>query len=415
MLLFPLIELAVSSQKVPPYAKTRPSDSTASVQGGHGRQCVYHGEGTTSPPCNPKQEHCPPHRNPVWQYQRCRKNSPNVPSLFTMANKKGETALHIAAREGHANIVRLLIKYAEMHDSNGAGAGTKQMIGARNVDKDTALHLAVKDCRGGGAEVVKLVAEADPGISYGGNRVGESPLYLAAERGDKEMVVLILNTCISPGHSGPMGRTALHAAVISDCQEIALQLLEKMSSLTKIGDRKGWTPLHCAAHFNNVTLVKLLLNWDKMAAYLQNSKGMTALHIATSRGHIKTMEELISQCPDCCEMVNGSGQNALHIAVESNKKEAVDVILRNSSFNSIINGKDYNGNTPLHLLAILGYDHLRSVITDPRVDKRAYNLENLTALDIVLRTLPVRQSTTTLAGELKKAGATVGLRKEFDW
>ncbi|CAL5379463.1 unnamed protein product [Camellia sinensis] len=336
------------------------------------------------------------------------------PSLFTMANKKGETALHIAAREGHANIVRLLIKCAEMHDSNGAGAGTKQMIGARNVDKDTALHLAVRDCRGGGAEVVKLVAEADPGISYGGNRVGESPLYLAAERGDKEMVVVILNTCISPGHGGPMGRTALHAAVISDCQEIALQLLEKMSSLTKIGDRKGWTPLHCAAHFNNVTLVKLLLNWDKMAAYLQNSKGMTALHIATSRGHIKTMEELISQCPDCCEMVNGSGQNALHIAVESNKKEAVDLILRNSSFNSIINGKDYNGNTPLHLLAILGYDHLRSVITDPRVDKRAYNLENLTALDIVLRTPFVRPSTTPLAGELKKAGATVGLRKEFD-
>ncbi|THG16992.1 hypothetical protein TEA_004861 [Camellia sinensis var. sinensis] len=245
------------------------------------------------------------------------------PSLFTMANKKGETALHIAAREGHANIVKLLIKCAEMHDSNGAGAGTKQMIGARNVDKDTALHLAVKDCRGGGAEVVKLVAEADPGISYGGNRVGESPLYLAAERGDKEMVVVILNTCISPGHSGPRGRTALHAAVISDWQ----------------------------------------------------------------------------------------GQNALHIAVESNKKEAVDLILRNSSFNSIINGKDYNGNTPLHLLAILGYDHLRSVITDPRVDKRAYNLENLTALDIVLRTRP---STTPLAGELKKAGATVGLRKEFD-
>ena len=63
---------------------------------------------------------------------------------------------------------------------------------------------------------MKLLTEADPDFSYSANDAGETPLYMAAERQFPDLVSEILGTCRSPAHSGPLGRTILHAAVIWD-------------------------------------------------------------------------------------------------------------------------------------------------------------------------------------------------------
>ncbi|KAI8027719.1 Protein ACCELERATED CELL DEATH 6 [Camellia lanceoleosa] len=273
--------------------------------------------------------------------------------LLKTVNKKGETPLHIAARKGYADIVGALIECARTQgkDMESGFGVVEEMVRMVNEEKDTALHMAV---RNGWVKVGELLVREDPEFEYYGE---------------------------FPGSWWAHGENRLACSGDSQRQRNDIKILEKKRFLTDIADEDGWTPLHYAAHFNHVKMVRLLLKQEKSAAYTPNKEGKTALHIAASRGHTESMQELISECPDCCELVDGRGQNALHVAVENNEGGAVGLMLKNPLFGSLINEKDVDGNTPLHLLATWGC-YIRSLIIEPRVDKSAYNAENLTALDI---------------------------------
>ena len=137
------------------------------------------------------------------------------PLLLQQANAKEETPLHIAARYGHSDIVEVLIKYcAQARHDKDLEEGiepVKEMLKMTNKEKDTALHEAV---RYNHLEVVELLISKDPNFSYSANNAGETPLYIAAERGFEDVLFQILDECKSPMHGGPLGRTALHAAVL---------------------------------------------------------------------------------------------------------------------------------------------------------------------------------------------------------
>ncbi|CAL9001572.1 unnamed protein product [Prunus brigantina] len=72
-------------------------------------------------------------------------------ALLSQKNESGETALHIAARHGRADIVELLIKNAKdgprEDPENGASSSVEawqMLIRQTNKEKDTALHFAVR-------------------------------------------------------------------------------------------------------------------------------------------------------------------------------------------------------------------------------------------------------------------------------
>ena len=136
-------------------------------------------------------------------------------SLLQQPNEKGDTPLHLAAREGHWKVVKNLIdaakKLGEGDTERGAVADCTVILRMINNDKDTALHEAVRNHH---PEVVKLLIQDDPDFAYGANAEGNTPLYIAAEWGFGDLVQMILDKYSSPAHSGIKGRTALHAAVI---------------------------------------------------------------------------------------------------------------------------------------------------------------------------------------------------------
>jgi len=139
------------------------------------------------------------------------------PPLLLQANKKGEIPLHLAARYGHSNVVKVLIDCAKAlpTDPESGVSEAKKMLRMTNEEQDTALHEAARNRR---SHVVEILTKEDPEFSYSANVHGETPLYIAAsigwfwtaERG--KAVYEILGNCISVDYGGPNGRTALHAA-----------------------------------------------------------------------------------------------------------------------------------------------------------------------------------------------------------
>ncbi|XP_028082422.1 protein ACCELERATED CELL DEATH 6-like [Camellia sinensis] len=130
------------------------------------------------------------------------------------------------------------------------------------------------------------------------------------------------------------------------------------------------------------------------------------------------MQELISQCPDCWEMVNHKGQNILHVAVENEKKMVIKFILKNYSLSGLINQKDVDGNTPLHLIAtgrLLAID----LIDHRKADKVVFNKAIWTPLDISTYSETAAVQKVLIKEELEAAGATLGLRnvisKDNEW
>ncbi|XP_021635718.2 uncharacterized protein LOC110631971 [Hevea brasiliensis] len=281
-------------------------------------------------------------------------------------------------------------------------AAVWEMMRKMNTEKDTALHEAA---RYNHLNVVRrLLAKEDVNYCYLANEAGESPPYLAAERGYGDILSEILETCTSPEYNGPNGRTALHEAAISNDAEMTRRILRKTNTdLTKKIDQQGWTPLHHASHFGHLLIVKLLLDADKSAAYIGDEDGrMTPLHIAASQGdgHVNVIKSIASHCPDCCELVYDRGRNVLHFAEESYGIEALRAFLQNPFMSNLINQKDEEGNTPLHLLAALGLN-CTTLIKHPLVDKNATNKDNLTALDIVLPTTDIVEASLTKVLQLK--------------
>ncbi|KAI9195864.1 hypothetical protein LWI28_018855 [Acer negundo] len=328
---------------------------------------------------------------------RCRKSYGNMnfvtgilgmcPDLLWKTNKNGETLLHMAARHGHRDVAKYLLEeckntpYQNQYDDQEKGiTPTRRMLQPTSHDaKDTALHEAVRYDH---LDVVRLLTEEDRELTYEANAVGETPLYLTAERGYTELLKEILCNCSSPGDHGPYDRTALHVAVIRKDEDMVDTLLRAETKIHKSKlDQKGWTPLHFAAHFGYIEILRKLLSKDKSAAYKAGNGRMTALHVAAGLGRVNIMQELISNCPGCCEIVDKRGRNVLHFALESRDRKAVKLILENPLLGNLINEKDEKGNTPFLYAASMGNCF---PMFDPRVDLKVFNHHNQNLLDMYI-------------------------------
>ncbi|PQQ05665.1 ankyrin repeat-containing protein [Prunus yedoensis var. nudiflora] len=315
-------------------------------------------------------------------------------SLFWATNKKGNTPLHVAARVGCHEVVKFLIEHAQRmlidpadQESGPADANAhKELLRKTNSQKDTALHVAV---RNGHVGVVTLLVEADPQLCSFTNSANESPLFLAVRNGSANIVLYILNESpVIPSFHGTNGVTALHMAVTRKHltgKGIVETMVSKNHGIIREVDELGWTPLHYAALGGNLEATKVLLRLDSDTSYILDKSGLSALHVAAYAGCTKIMEEMIGCRPDTFDLLNDKGQTILHAAVLGEQINAVNYILKNPKLAGLINEVDDDGNTPLHLAA---RQHNRPIIRtltdDRRVDKTAINEEFSQAADFFL-------------------------------
>lgn len=164
----------------------------------------------------------------------------------------------------------------------------------------------------------------------------------------------------------------------------------------------GRNPLHYAAHIGYTQGADFLLKKYHDFAYWTDKQGYFPIHLASSQGHIEIIQTMLQYRPDSRELLTLQRQNILHIAAKSGKYRAFESLLKMPELDKLMNQKDENGNTPLHIATIFGHPKVvNSLIWDERVNLEQENIDGLTAFDIA------EEQINTYMASFQKVGASL--------
>lgn len=145
----------------------------------------------------------------------------------------------------------------------------------------------------------------------------------------------------------------------------------------------GKSPLHAAVCTGFTEGVKFLLESQFESAYQKDRQGFYPIHSASTKGFVDIIQIMLQHRPDTRELLSAHGQNILHVAARSGKYKAVEYMLKRPELEMLINEKDADGNTPLHLATIYAHPKLVGILVrDKRVISRLLNNNHQMALDI---------------------------------
>jgi len=164
----------------------------------------------------------------------------DLDSFINVRDKDGNSPLHLAAKKGRLEIVRLLL----MHGAD---------VNIKSKDLQTPLIVAAK---AGSVDVVRLLLEYHPDLTAKDD-IGWAVLHLAIFENQGEIVELLLENGADVGMLGASGRTPLHCAAVREREDIVRLLLEKGAN-SKAKSAEGKTPLELAEKYRKESIVRIL-------------------------------------------------------------------------------------------------------------------------------------------------------------
>ncbi|CAO1430135.1 unnamed protein product [Diamesa hyperborea] len=241
------------------------------------------------------------------------------PVDLEIEDHNGQTALNIAARNGHLEIVKLLIDYNfPESDLASGGAGSGNLMDVNHADRDgwTPLRSA---SWGGHTEVVKLLISNDG---------------CAIDRADKE------------------GRTALRAAAWSGNEDIVKILIAAGANVNSI-DKQGRTSLIAASYMGHYDIVEILLD-NQADVNHTDLDGRNALCVAAlcgSSGYSKVISTLLEHGANT-DQTDNEGMSPLLVSSFEGNGEICELLLENGADPDL---GDHLGRTPLWAACTSGH------------------------------------------------------------
>jgi ankyrin repeat protein len=370
-------------------------------------------------------------------------------------DNNGQTPLHLAAANGHKAMVELLLDHkadvqAMSHDSEAPTAlhratqqgfrsivelllAHKANVDARANDTDpTPLHLAAaKGFRSIAEVLIQHGADVNAGTTqlsnpHGPNFSGTS-LHIAAQRGDIQMLDLLLANKANPNAPRYGGATPLHVAALFSSAEVAKVLIRDGADVNA-GTSLGATPLAVAVQNRNLPVIQASLEAkaDPNIAFKpsQGDPARTPLFEAVSQGNPSS--EIVALLlgsganPNLKVTDDGNGGNAmpqdntpLLVAAHRQLPEIVKLLLHAkadpnvSSFTgkcfplhyavaeptnvemllaaqSQVNAKNAEGETPLHWAAGAGLTNSADLLLGHGADINATDNDGNTPLHFAI-------------------------------
>ncbi|VAH86503.1 unnamed protein product [Triticum turgidum subsp. durum] len=259
-------------------------------------------------------------------------------SLLAALNLEGDTPLLSAVTSGHVSLASVLLQCYR-------APGLSESILEQDIDGCNALHHAI---RNGHRELALELIEAKPALSTHVNIWSESPMYIAALRDFIDVSEKLLEIPDS-AHTGPYGYNTLRAAVRNGNPVLAKRIMETRPWLAREADNDGHTPLSAAVCYDQIGVLRVMLEHDCSLGYELPRDGSPLLSEAAIGGHIAVAQELLKHCPDApYRETKGLCWTSLHTAVWYDQVEFAEFIMRTSQLRKLVNMQDMNGRTALH-------------------------------------------------------------------
>lgn len=280
-------------------------------------------------------------------------------------NKKGDTILHIAAREGRKDVVQLLL------------CSNDNLISDVNVQNNayiTPLQIAAESKSTDTVAIVSLLLEYGADIHRSRND-GSTPFIVAVRNGNLPMVQLLFKAG-ARDTANNKDKLALVCAVEENNTAIAKWLLCNSDKAYNGDDNLINTFFHdnrndetnhvlfLAVENNNLELVKLLIQYDADVAVNTNNK-TSLLHMAVSHGHLNLVKYFIDEHTDIFKnMLQGKDRvgneaiNLVNLAIRNGRSVDLVKFLLNSGCYV-----DYKNIKNITIATGSGYKNMTAYIT----------------------------------------------------
>ncbi|KAF2676064.1 ankyrin [Lentithecium fluviatile CBS 122367] len=267
------------------------------------------------------------------------------------------TPLHLAARHGYQEGVRLLINHPEMHlDPRDRLGRTPFHIACEYGDVEMAhIFLSKRSKAPALASSVSTTIETSPNSAIDGNKCmhnGFTPLASAVQRRRANMVRLLLGTTrVDPKIPTAKGLSVLHLAAISDSVECTKLLLLRRPEISDFTTRTadGFSLLQLAVINDSVECASFLLQTlETSNLTMPTVKGLCVLHLSVIRDSVKCTR-LLLQRPEIFipSTPTPDGLLALDLAAINGSVECARLLLERPEVVNRINNRTGTGRKAL--------------------------------------------------------------------
>lgn len=247
-------------------------------------------------------------------------------------DSNGNTALQLALLHDQPEIALLLIQKINNHLVESGYRGS-------------ALHLALKMNE---LSIAKHLIKAKVGINHEADidatdEYGMTSLHLAAEKGFREIMEILIASGAKIDHQDMHGNTALHLALINNKIDI-IELLTFKGANPDIRNNDNYSSIHIAIFLKFPEEVLMMLFRDKKDINAKDQNGNTLLHLAIMDKNIEAIRALIAKGAN--PYIYNKECTSIDLAMQNGAPEEVLNMLIDTRTN--INNFDQDGNTLLH-------------------------------------------------------------------
>ncbi|XP_078154179.1 uncharacterized protein LOC144549345 [Carex rostrata] len=259
---------------------------------------------------------------------------------------------------------------------------------------DTVLHLLVT--HGHNVLALKLF-QRDRSLLHAQNKMSETPMHCAAMVGNGEFMCKLIELDLDIVKDAikeidENGDTPFHVAAKHGHVHVIRKLMEWDPKIAHRVNNEMLCPLHIAIMKNYTRMAKEMLKVDPTLACIPFSDGMFPVHVSARMGNIELVKHFIKEYPNYATLLDRRGRNLFHIAAEKNQPKIFTGLFEDSNMRQMIaamnNATDNEGNTPLHIAAMMGHKSIMEAIWEKKMGinvKKIRNNEGLTPFKLSVR------------------------------
>jgi ankyrin repeat protein len=311
--------------------------------------------------------------------------------------------VHLAARGGSADIVRLLLHAGSSPTAWSHVRYTLRQSRQEVVSDGPLLHAALYS---GNEELVSLLLGKIPPDQVMMQTSGQkSPVHILAYHGRDQLIPLLVKNREMLEVTDAQGFTPLAAAIITNNSKCVEALLQKTAEFNADLETASIS-LFCIAELaceGDLEIKRALLQAG-VSLRKHDSQGRSVLHHAAMSGHAQCIQWLLSNGADV-DCVDQHHQTPLMYATGNDHPRCVRTLLEAGAS---INTKDEDGICALMDSAHFGYADCVRALLDHNAPVDAQGRKNSTALMEA-----ADEGHSNCVEALLQAGATVGLRNDY--